>query len=156
MSTCHNNPEKSSITKINMHTSSGYSLFTNCSFDWAKNKLDCSRREDCMEKFCKILKDHATKIINYGKKEMIPLTDKEVLWKAKSLLRVSLKPPTNQPPTTGHLPTDQPTTDHRTPTNRPLTGKKFEDQKKFEFISDITYDFKCRDLKIMLCIMHTR
>ena len=30
MSTCPNNPEKSSTTKINMHTPSGYSLFTNC------------------------------------------------------------------------------------------------------------------------------
>ena len=26
-----------------------------------------------MKKFCKDLKEHATKIINYGKKEMIPL-----------------------------------------------------------------------------------
>ena len=30
-----------------------------------------------MEKFCKDLRDHAMKIINYEKKEMIPLTDKE-------------------------------------------------------------------------------
>ena len=28
MSTCHNNPEKSSTTKKNKHTPSGYSLFT--------------------------------------------------------------------------------------------------------------------------------
>ena len=28
MNTCHNNPEKSSTTKINKHTPSGYSLFT--------------------------------------------------------------------------------------------------------------------------------
>ena len=28
--TCHNNPEKSSTTKINNHTPSGYSLFTHC------------------------------------------------------------------------------------------------------------------------------
>ena len=33
MNTCHNNPEKSSTTKINKHTPSGYSLFTHCSFD---------------------------------------------------------------------------------------------------------------------------
>ena len=33
---CHNNTEKSSTTKINNHTVSGYSLFTNCSFDTAK------------------------------------------------------------------------------------------------------------------------
>ena len=30
-----------------------------------------------MERFCKDLKEHATEIINYEKKEMIPLTDKE-------------------------------------------------------------------------------
>ena len=36
MNTCHNNPKKSSTTKINKHTASGYSLFTNCSFDAIK------------------------------------------------------------------------------------------------------------------------
>ena len=41
MRTCHNNPEKSSATKINKHTPSGYSMFTQCSFDLTKNKLDC-------------------------------------------------------------------------------------------------------------------
>ena len=76
MSTCHNNPEKST-TKINMHTPSGYSLFTNCSFHVTKNKLDCYRGKDCIERFCKDLKEHATKIINYEKKEMIPLTREE-------------------------------------------------------------------------------
>ena len=40
MNTCHNNPEKSSTTKTNKHTPSGYSLFTHCSFDTTKNKLD--------------------------------------------------------------------------------------------------------------------
>ena len=29
-----------------------------------------------MERFCKDLRDHAMKIINYEEKEMIPLTDK--------------------------------------------------------------------------------
>ena len=64
MSTFHNNPKKSSATKIDKHTPSGYSLFTHCSFDATKNKLDCYRGNDCMEKFCKDLKEHATKIIN--------------------------------------------------------------------------------------------
>ena len=35
--TCHNNPEKSSTTKLNKHTASGYSLFTHGSFDNTKN-----------------------------------------------------------------------------------------------------------------------
>ena len=36
INTCHNNPEKSSTTKINKHTPSGYSLFTQRSFDTKK------------------------------------------------------------------------------------------------------------------------
>ena len=40
MRTYNNNPEKSLTTKINKHTPSGYSLFTHCSFDTTKNKLD--------------------------------------------------------------------------------------------------------------------
>ena len=68
MHSCQNNPEKSSTAKINMHTPSDYLLFTNCSFDSAKSKLDCYRDKNCMEKFCKNLKEHASKI---------PLTDEE-------------------------------------------------------------------------------
>ena len=77
MNTCHNNPEKSSTAKVNKHTPSGYSLFKHCSFDTTENKLEYYRREDCMKKFCEDLKKHATKIITYEKKEMIPLTKKE-------------------------------------------------------------------------------
>ena len=43
MNTCHNNPEKSSTTKINKHTPSGHSLFTHCSFDATETKLDYYR-----------------------------------------------------------------------------------------------------------------
>ena len=53
MSSCYNNPEKSSTTKINKHTPYGYSLFTHCSFDLTKNKLDYYRGKDCMGRFCK-------------------------------------------------------------------------------------------------------
>ena len=77
MNTCHNNPEKSSITKINKHTPSAYSLFPQCSFDTTKNKLDYYRGKNCMKSFCRDLTEHATKIINYEKKEMTPLTKKE-------------------------------------------------------------------------------
>ena len=74
MSTCLNNPEKSSTTKINKHVSSGYSLLTCSSFDTIENKVDCYRGEYCMKKFCKDLKKHVARIINYGKKKIIPLT----------------------------------------------------------------------------------
>ena len=77
MKTCYDSLEKPSTTKINKHTPSGYSLFTYCSFDETKNKIDCYRGEDCMKKFCLDLREHATKIINYEKEEMIPLTKKE-------------------------------------------------------------------------------
>ena len=77
MNTCHNNPEKSSTTKKNKHTPSGYSLFTHCSFDTTKNKLDYYRGKNCMKNFCLNLKEHATKIINYGKTEMKLLTKEE-------------------------------------------------------------------------------
>ena len=69
MDTCHGNPEKSSTAKKYEHKASGYSVFTHCSFDTAKNKLDCYRGKDCMENFCKDLKEHATKTINCEKKK---------------------------------------------------------------------------------------
>ena len=40
MNTSHNNPEKSSTTKINKPTPSGYLLLTHSSLDATKNKLD--------------------------------------------------------------------------------------------------------------------
>ena len=75
--TCKNNPEISSTTKINQHVPSGYSIYTNCSFDKSNNKLSCYRGEDCMKRFCKDLKKHATKIIDFKKKTIIPLTKEE-------------------------------------------------------------------------------
>ena len=77
MSICHNNHKKSSTARINKQTPSGYSLFTHCSFDITKNKLDCHKGKNCMQNFCKDLKEHATKTINSEKREMIPLTYKE-------------------------------------------------------------------------------
>ena len=77
MSTCQNNPNKSSTTKINKHTPSGYSIFTSCSFDESKNKINYYRGDDCMKKFCKDLREHAMKIINYEKKSMVSLTTEE-------------------------------------------------------------------------------
>ena len=77
MDTCENDPNKSSTTKINKDTSSGYSIFTNCSFDESKNKTSYYRGDDCMKKFCKDLREHSTKRINYEKKKMIALTTEE-------------------------------------------------------------------------------
>ena len=72
-----NNPEKSYTEKKAKHEPSGWTMFTKCSFDLTENKLDYYRGRDCIKKLCEKLKDHALKIINYEKKEMIPLTDEE-------------------------------------------------------------------------------
>ena len=91
MHSCQNNPEKSYTDKKIKHTSSGYSLFTNCSFDETKNKRDCYKGEDCMERFCKDLREHAMKIVSFEEKEMIPLTDKENKFYEKQKLVTSAR-----------------------------------------------------------------
>ena len=86
MSTRINNPNESSTTKINKHTPSGYSIFTHCSFDKSKNKLNYYRGKDCMKKFSKDLREHASKIIDYEKKKMILLTTEEKIYPNKQKL----------------------------------------------------------------------
>ena len=54
MHSCQNNPEKSSTTKINIHTPSGYSMLKICSFDSTKNKLDCYRAKTVPKGFVRI------------------------------------------------------------------------------------------------------
>ena len=48
-----------------------------CSFDATKNRYYFYRGKDCIENFCKKLKELGTEIINCREKEMIPLTDGE-------------------------------------------------------------------------------
>ena len=69
-----NNCQNKSTIKINNHIPCGYSMYTQCSFDNTKNKLDHYRGEDCMKKFSDSLKDHVS-IINYEQKELIKLTE---------------------------------------------------------------------------------
>ena len=88
MSTCIDNPNESYTTKINKHIPSGYSIFTSCSFDKYKYKLNYYRGKDCMKKFCKDLRTHATKIINYEKKKMIK---KFVICARKNLIIMMVK-----------------------------------------------------------------
>ena len=93
--TCHNNPEKLSTIKINKHTPSGYSLFTHCSFDKTKNKLNHYRGKNYMKNFCLDLRKHATKIINYEKKEMIPFAiyvkkDLVLMTAIKNIIRLEI------------------------------------------------------------------
>ena len=69
MSNCQNNPEKAYTKKKTMHKASRYSVFTSCSFDATKNKLDFYRGKDYLQRFWKDLKEHATRIINYEKRK---------------------------------------------------------------------------------------
>ena len=85
MSTCINNPNESSTTKINKHRPSGYSIFTHCSLDKSKNKLNYYRGKDCMKNFSKDLRERASKIIDYEKKKMIPLTTEEKIYHNKQI-----------------------------------------------------------------------
>ena len=83
MSTCQNNPKESSTTEINKHTPSGYSLFTHCSFDKSKNKLDHYRGKDCIKKFCKNLREQATKMTPLTTKEKIYHNEQEICYICK-------------------------------------------------------------------------
>ena len=65
MSTCQNNSEKSSTAKLNIHKPSGCLLFTYCSFDATKIKLDFYRGKNCVKTFFKNLTELATKLMNY-------------------------------------------------------------------------------------------
>ena len=69
--------ENKQTTTVNNHTPSGYSNYTQCSFDDNKNKLDYYRGKDCMEKFTDLLKDHATSILNCEQKRLTKRTEEE-------------------------------------------------------------------------------
>ena len=75
---CQNNPKNSYTEKKAKHKPSGYAWCSICSFDDTKNKRYFYRGKDCIEKFCKDLKELGTEMINFKKKEMIPLTNKEI------------------------------------------------------------------------------
>ena len=47
-------------------------------FDHIENKHTLYRGEDCMKKFCISLRKHATNLINFEKKKMLPLTKKKL------------------------------------------------------------------------------
>ena len=76
---CQNNPEESYTEKKSIHESCGYSIDLVSSFDSKQDKHSFYRGRDCSKKFCEDLKKHAIKIINFKEKEMIPLTDNEIM-----------------------------------------------------------------------------
>ena len=78
MQYCQNNPKNSYTEKKSKHKPSGYAWCSICSFDDTKNKRYFYRGKDCIEKLCKDLKEFGTEIINFKKKEIKPLTNKEI------------------------------------------------------------------------------
>ena len=76
---CKDNPEKSSTTKVGEHVPCRYSMSAVWVFDNIENKDDVYRGKNCMKKFCKSLREHTIKIINFEKKKMLPLTSKEYI-----------------------------------------------------------------------------
>ena len=74
---CQNNSNNSYTEIKAIHEPSGWTIYMNCSFDKAKRKLDYYRGKDCIKELCKKSKDHGLKIINYERKEMIPLPEEE-------------------------------------------------------------------------------
>ena len=61
-----------------MHEPCGYALSLISSFHKIKNKRNFYRGKDFIKKFCSDLKEIATEIINYDKKEMAALTSDDV------------------------------------------------------------------------------
>ena len=72
-----NNYEKSYTERKAKYEPSDYSLSLICSFDATKNRHYFYRGKDCIENFCKKIKELGREMINYKEKEMIPLTDIE-------------------------------------------------------------------------------
>ena len=61
-----------------MHEPSGYSLSLICLFNLTESKHYVYRGKDCVEHFFRKLKELGTEIINYEKKDMIPVKNKEI------------------------------------------------------------------------------
>ena len=75
---CQNNPENSYTEKKTKHKPSGYAWCSICSFDDTEYKHYFYRGNDWIKKSCKDLKEVGTEIINFKKKEMKPLANKEI------------------------------------------------------------------------------
>ena len=72
-----NNSGTSSTTEVRKYIPSGFSMSTISSFKSIENKHDVYRGKDCMKRFCESLREHATKITNFKKKNVKLLTIKQ-------------------------------------------------------------------------------
>ena len=74
----YKNSENSLTAEIGEHIPCGYSISTIWPFENIENKYTLYRGEDCMKKSCTSLKEHATNVINFEKKKVLPLIKEEV------------------------------------------------------------------------------
>ena len=65
---------KNAHQQFGEHIRCEYSMSTIWTLDNIENKYSLYHGEDCVKTFCSSLKEHATNIINFEKKKMLPLT----------------------------------------------------------------------------------
>ena len=63
--TCHHNPEQSFTTRVSKHKPCGFSIVAKLPLTNIREKNTCYRGEDCIEKFCKKLREWVMEIVNY-------------------------------------------------------------------------------------------
>ena len=80
-----NNPENSSVTKIDEHTPFGYSMSTIWAFNNIEKKHTLYCGKDCIKKFCASLKEHAMNVIAFEKNVTVSKRIKITL-RCKSML----------------------------------------------------------------------
>ena len=74
---CQNNPNKSYIERKAIDEPCVYAISLVSSFDSEQNAQSFYRGKDFIKRVCCKLKELGTKVVNYEKKDMIPLTDNE-------------------------------------------------------------------------------
>ena len=77
MRSCKNSPKNSYTEKKVRYKPSGYAWCSICSFDDTKKQTVFIEERIVLKKVLPNLKELETEIINFGEKEMIPLTNKD-------------------------------------------------------------------------------
>ena len=73
-----NHPENSATIKIREHIPCGYSISTIWVFDHIDDKHNFYHEKDCMKKSGTCLREHVKNVVDYEKKEMLPLTKEKL------------------------------------------------------------------------------
>ena len=71
-----NNPNASSTRAVNVHTPSGWCVYSKCSYGKVANPLTQYRGSDCVEKFCEHIISEAKRLCDsFPEKPIEPLTN---------------------------------------------------------------------------------